>query len=291
MNDQGTSPIITRRAALRQLGVGLTGLALARFGEHQAQAIINGTLDGDAHPNVGAGVFLKTLWPPTPAPHVCGTGILVHPRVLLTSGHGTALVEAAISAGTISLADFLVSFASDATDPRTWRTLSAILTHPAYVNGGNDAADVGVLVLAKKVTRIVPAPLPPPGFLDGLQAAGQLTAASRFTVVGYGVDLVKNPGQIPFPPDGLRRVAYPQFQNLHNRWLYTDQNVAHDNGGSCNCDSGGPLFWADPVTGQETLAAIVSRGSLSSAHDYRVDTSEALTFINAVISMVEAGQL
>jgi hypothetical protein len=282
---------ITRRQAIKKFGVALAGLTLARLGLHQAQAIINGTLDGNAHPNVGVGIFLKTLWPGTTPPVVCASGILIHPRLFLTAGHATVRVEGAIAAGTISLADLLVSFASDANDPKTWRTLSGILTHPGYINEGNDSADVGVLILAKGVTRIAPAALPPLGFLDGLQATGQLTAESRFTVVGYGVDLMENPGHILFPPDGLRRVAYPEFQNLHERWLYSDQNEAHDNGGSCSCDSGGPLFWADPVTGQETLGAIVSRGSLSSAHDYRVDTEEALTFINQVIEMVNAGTL
>jgi hypothetical protein len=33
------------------------------------------------------------------------------------------------------------------------------------------------------------------------------------------------------------------------------------------------------------------RGSLSSAHDYRVDTEEALVFINDVVARVNAGQL
>src|SRR5207244_467297 len=44
---------VTRRAALKKFGVGLAGMALARFGLNNAQAITNGQLDGNAHPNVG----------------------------------------------------------------------------------------------------------------------------------------------------------------------------------------------------------------------------------------------
>ena len=112
------------------------------------------------------------------------------------------------------------------------------------------------------------------------------------TIVGYGVDPGDaNNGPLPFLPDGWRRSAQPEFQNLHDRWLYTDQKHSHDNGGSCPCDSGGAHFYVDAATGEETLVAVVSRGSLSVSHDCRVDTAEALSFINGVIAKVSAGEL
>ena len=286
---------VTRRAALKKFGLGLAGLGLAKLGVHQAQAITNGTLDGDAHPNVGGVVWLVSPRPATPPPVVCGSGTLIHPRVYLTTGHGTFLVESMAAQGALTVQDdILVSFADDDADPATWRAVSGILTHPDFVPQTSSSADVGVLILKDPVRDLPLVPLPPQGFLNALAAADKLKTGSdgaRFAVVGYGVEPGKNPGQLPFPPDGLRRVAYAEFQNLHDRWLYTDQKVAHDNGGSCNCDSGGPLFHVDPVTGQETLVAVVSRGSLSTSHDYRVDTEEALSFLNAVIAMVEAGGL
>jgi hypothetical protein len=154
---------------------------------------------------------------------------------------------------------------------------------------------VGVLILRHAVTGITPVPLPPSGFLDALAAAGQLKATSdrtRFTVVGYGVDPGNaNNGHLPFPPDGLRRVAQPEFQNLHERWLFTDQNDSRDNSGSCTGDSGGPLFWVDPVTGKPTMLSIVSWGTLTGSHSYRVDTEIALNFLQGVIARVEAGEL
>jgi hypothetical protein len=286
---------VTRRAALKKFGAGLAGLALARLGLNQAQAIVNGTLDDDAHPNVGGVVWLVSPRPDAQAPLVAGSGTLIHPRVYLTAGHGTYLVESLMAQGTMTLNDLLVSFASDASDPSTWRLVSGILTHPGFAPNASSSEDVGVLIFEEPVTGISTVSLPPLGFLDALAATGELKANSdriRFTVVGYGIDPGdNNNGHLPFPPDGLRRAAQPEFQNLHDRWLFTDQNDARDNGGSCTGDSGGPLFWTDTVTGQPTLVAICSWGTLTGVHNYRVDTEPALSFINHVIARVNAGEL
>ena len=292
---------VTRRTALKTFGMGLAGMTLAKLGVNQAHAITNGQLDGEAHPNVGGFVWLVSPVPPIPAPLVAGSGVLIHPRVVLTAGHGTDLVHSLMAAGSFTMDDILVSFASDASDPSTWRKISAVLTHPGYVSNPSNGADmgngpdVGVAILDKPVTGVSPVPLPPLGFLDALAAAGDLKAQSdrtRFTVVGYGVDVGdSNNGHIPFPPDGRRRAAQIEFQNLHDEWLYTDENDSHDNGSSSRGDSGGPLFWVDPVTSQETFVAVVSRGTLTSGRNPRVDTALVLNFLDEVIGRVEAGEL
>jgi hypothetical protein len=287
---------VTRRAALKRFGLGLAGISLARLGFNQAQAITNGVLDANAHPNVGGIVWQVSPWTDVPPPVVCGSGTLIHPRVFLTAGHATYAVQDRMAQGTMTLNNILVSFDSNIfSDGANWRPVSAILTHPGFVPNATSSEDVGVLILRDWVTDIAPLALPPQGFLDAKKASGELKEQSDraiLRVVGYGVVPDSNAGHLTLPPDGLRRFAHPEFQNLHDRWLYTDQNDAHDNGGSCSCDSGGPHFYVDPISGQETLAAVVSRGSpLTLAHDYRVDTDVALNFINHVIAMVGTGQL
>ena len=280
-------------------------MALIRFGQQRLQAITNGQLDGNAHPNVGAGVFLQSIFPPTPAPMVCGSGTLIHPRVFLTAGHATYLLETVLAGGAFSLSDFRLGFGNNALDPASWRTVSNLLTHPDYAakaqteggRGGIPLPDVGVIIFPNPITDILPAALPPLGFLDALQAAGKLRAGShqaKFTVVGYGVELGDPVGQLPFPPDGLRRVAQSEFLDLGDRWLFLSENPAQGNGGSGSCDSGGPLFWVDPSTGTSTLVATTSRGdqvNLALSVNYRVDTLEALSFLNDVIRRVNLGEL
>src|SRR5262245_52476920 len=128
---------VTRRAALKKFGFGLGSLALARFGLNKAQAITNGQLDGNAHPNVGGFVWLKNIWSSDPPPVFIGTGILIHPSIVLTAGHGTYAAESAVASGIMSMDDLLISFASDATDPATWRQVSALITHPSYFDTPN----------------------------------------------------------------------------------------------------------------------------------------------------------
>ncbi len=112
-----------------------------------------------------------------------------------------------------------------------------------------------------------------------------------FTVVGYGYH-GKAPNRV-IPPDGQRRAAVSEYMLLYDQWLFLDQNQRHGNGGSLDADSGGPTFWVDPVTSEESIVALVSNGDAKGVAlglNFRTDIPETLDFIHDVIARVEAGE-
>ena len=136
-------------------------------------------------------------------------------------------------------------------------------------------------------------PLPPAGFLDQLHADKQLRDGSdgaEFAVVGYGQTLSWPPPEAS-APDGIRRLAVSEFLNVRSTWLHMSQNQApgNGNGGSCNGDSGGPVFWIDP-DGEEVLVALSSWGDVpcvATGTAWRVDIPETLDFVEEVLASLD----
>lgn len=291
-----------RVSGLPALGAAVLSLvAVFTVASRPAFAIVGGELDGNGHPNVGVFVVVDLLEPipgyNPPFPDACGSGTLIHPRVVLVAGHETATIQDDLEHGYYTLNELKFSFGANALDPKTWVDISAVITHPDYdpnLNTGGGAtplADMGVVILERPIRNIRPATVAPEGFLDFLEEIDALDG-TKFTVVGYGTH-GDAPNNLLFR-DGQRRVAQSEFLMLDDRWLFLDQNPAHGNGGTAGCDSGGPTFWVDPDTGEEILVSVTSRGDaavVATAITYRVDTAEALDFLEAVIDAVEAGDL
>ena len=267
----------------------VTGILTLALFVPQAVAIPGGQVDEDnTYSNVGAVVGMP---PDGSGPFVGGSGILVHPRVLLTAGHVTFFMEQ--NPWTIPLTS--ISFGTDAFDPATWHEVEAVITHPNY-NPNSLANDVGVIILKKPVNiREVPlANLPYEGFLDDLEAAGLLRQPSQgvafFRVVGYGSTL-DWPPRVIVPGDGWRRFADSEYLNLLPGWLHLLQNLATADGGTAVGDSGGPAFWIEP-DGTRVLVALASWGEpVAMGFYWRVDIPETLAFIYWVIEEVNNGRL
>jgi hypothetical protein len=145
-----TAPVGLSGIASRILAGAVALLLIsAAFGD-RAWAITSGGPDNTNHPYVGAMIAVHPKYGVMPF-----TGILIHPRVILTAGHATVL---AISGGPGLLG---VSFDQNANvnDSSTWqpvsvsRVISAYTGRPPNTMSGYGSADtdIGIIILDKPV--------------------------------------------------------------------------------------------------------------------------------------------
>jgi hypothetical protein len=263
-----------------------------------AWAVGGGTPDKTGkYPNACAVLGLREENPPRIA-----SGVLIHPRVVLTAGHVTDWFA---TIWETPPDDVRVTFAFDAEDTTAWREVAAYETHFMYndfsgAEGIADPHDIGLVILKcpvpgtdeDPVNGIDPAELPDEGLLDLLQDAGLLdfglNGGTSMTVVGYGRGL-------SFPPpeelaeDFLRKRHYGSgpAMGMTRAFLHFYQDPEGVN--TQRSDSGGPTFVK--VDGLRMLVATTSwSGSLTGIdHRYRVDTPDAIGFIECIIAAVESG--
>ncbi|HEX6207776.1 MAG TPA: trypsin-like serine protease [Actinomycetota bacterium] len=248
-------------------------------------AIVNGELDGDDHPNVGAliGDFDgdKII--------IC-SGTLIAPDVFLTASHCTAFLES------IGQSTAWVSFDGELEEPveSPPATLhqGTLHTHPDFgfsgPGGASEPHDIAVVVLDQPVQGIQPASLPTLNQL-GQAAAKNGLKRQKFTAVGYGVhEAVLGGGPPSFPFDGDRWRAVSEYRSLENAWLHLSQNRSTGDGGTCFGDSGGPNFLGAGAGETDVVAGITVMGdSMCRATNvtYRLDTASARDFLDGFVSL------
>jgi hypothetical protein len=263
---------------------------------------VTGNAEKDfVHDYVGLVVFYtdpdpESTPPGDPFSHRC-SGTLISPTLVLTAGHctegvdhGRMYFEQAL--GPNYSPDAFGGWGGDEstgypyegghTFSQTW-TFGAIFTgYPS----NQDTLDVGVLELDEPYT-------PPSGNFGILPEAGAVeqyiedqggaSAKSdiRFRTVGYGLL-----DQDPVPNPGLRErlTAWGYLIDNKDAWtefqLKTTANASKGKGGSCNGDSGGPVFFE----GTRVIAAVVSFGRNGQCKgqdfSYRIDRDPVLDWIN-----------
>jgi hypothetical protein len=169
---------VNRTIALRAATLLLSGTALLANAT-PAAAIINGSVDGDAHPNVG---LLAAAIPGVGIYPIC-SGTLIAPTVFLSAAHCTGYLQYMRA---VAYPDLVAVVTFDpAASP--WGTFysGALYTHPLYNKSSSDPADLGVVVLDSAITDIAPAQLPSAGLLDAM-TVNKGHDDQRFVAAGFG---------------------------------------------------------------------------------------------------------
>jgi V8-like Glu-specific endopeptidase len=243
------------------------------------------------HDAVGLLVFYTTPDPETgdPFSHRC-SGTLISPTVMVTAGHCTEGVDdgrvyfAQSAAPNYSPASF-GGLGGDETTGYPY--LNGVTFSVADNYGFHDFAgypetkDVGVVVLDSPVQ---PAGgfgiLPTAGAIDRYLTASNAKKRAWFTVSGYGLS-DKDPVQVSFR-ERLQATSYLVNDEapVTDFNLQTTANPSQGKGGTCNGDSGGPVYFGDT----NVIAAVTSFGMNGQCKgldfSYRLDRPEVLAWIN-----------
>jgi len=210
---------------------------------------------------------------------------LIAPTVVLTAGHCTSGEGEEVSGGRI----WFEPSVSDPNFPFSGGTsieFASIHTDPAFCMGcgkglpGFDTHDVGIVILSRPVTDRGFAVLPSLGF------AGALPMKSQVTVVGYGAQ-TQNRGKPPheWHLDQNRYFAPTQLVQSNDvfkpEFIKLSDNPAQGKGGVCFGDSGGPDLVGNIIVAVNSYFTNLNCSGV--AYSYRVDTADALSFINSFL--------
>lgn len=232
--------------------------------------ITNGTPTGSSYGNVGA--LLIDADADGVLDFIC-SGSLIAPTVFLTAGHCTANPPGAV---------YYVSFAPDVLPlPPISEFIVSTEAHTSTTN------DIGVVILpAGETAGISPLELPSEGFLNALKKGGVL-ARTQAILVGYGVASLAR-GPLISGLDGVRKVATAKILSIQGPFLLiADAHGQSGSGGTCNGDSGGPVF----LEGQDpdVIVAITTAGLQEGCHSLagytRLDTPSALGFLDDYVTV------
>lgn len=261
---------------------------------------ITGTYVTDTvHPYVGLVVFYDSsgafIWR-------C-SGTLITDRTLLTAGHCADTVGGAVSARVYFQQDAGVHY--DPTlgyDPvsgypnycaGTTEGVTCATSHELYNFDYPGALylpnthDAGLVILDQPMAALGHAQLPEPGLLDSL-ATARGTKATTFTISGYGLSY-KNQPQSGKPNVSFRERLMATSTLVNLRSALTDgynlqtQGNGDKRGGTCNGDSGGPVFLGN--SSSNLIVGITSFGmnSLCRGSDFafRADQPAVLEWIHS----------
>jgi V8-like Glu-specific endopeptidase len=239
-----------------------------------AQAITNGTADEGRHPWVGG---LVSYDPETGEKYLICSGVLIDRDVFLTAAH---CFEDEPSDLYVSFDDFI---GAPDVGPEVKLHHGQAHGDPDFegnTTGPGDTHDLGVVVLDRPVKRVKRARLPRIGALDKLS---DYAHKIRWKVVGYGREGHDGEG---FFGGGSRHYGFGSWLSLDDYTFKLSQLATDGEAGTCNGDSGGPVF----IGNTRTLAGISVDGDTYCQEDsinVRLDTRSAHGFLDRFLESRE----
>jgi len=224
-----------------------------------AGAIINGSPDNGAHPEVGALIsptqFSDGTW-------LECSGTLISPTVFLTAAHcydGQNRVQ--------------VTFDEHYLGGGGGGLSGTFHSDPAFnPNAGNVEDDVAVVVLDKAVRNLTPAALP------------RLNSLTKLPKNALITEVTQSGGPKTLTYTDSRNVATGTLNALTSSALKVSQNASAGNGGTCYGDSGGPNFIGTTnVIAGTTITGDTWCGSTNV--DFRLDTTAARGFLGQFVTL------
>lgn len=274
-------------------------MAILAIAVSPAYAITGNWVEDNEHPFVGLAVFYDAngdfIWR-------C-SGTLLDPYTFLTAGHCADTEGGAVTARIYFQQDAGANY-----DPAT--QIDPVTGYPEYCAAGTEGVtcatsdeiynfgftgsltlpnthDVGLLILDQPINLSEYGELPDPNMLDQY-ATSRGTQDILFTVSGYGLTY-KQQAQNGKPNESYRErlMAESTLVNLNSLLndgfnLQTNGNGA-GRGGTCNGDSGGPVFFGDTTSNLVVGVTSFGLNALCRGTDfaYRVDQPDVLAWIQS----------
>jgi hypothetical protein len=257
----------------RILGVLLLSIGLLTGTAGGAQAVINAEPDGMRHPYVGL---------VTDTQGFC-SGSLISPTVFITAAHcadAGATVYVTVDPDASAVFDNPIGVPPTGADyvtgtfyPDPDFCIACGPGLPGFATG-----DVAVVILDDPINVSSYASLPSVGQVDRLAQKQTLTA------VGYGIRARENKLVDEYAVRYMAPLQIIQDNNVvADEFLKLTANRAKDKGAICSGDSGGPILLGSTILAVNSFGNGVCGASPSYA--YRIDTVEALNFIQSIITL------